>query len=509
MSDKLKIARMKVSKYRRIELFEMSPDGRSVILRSKNTRGKTTIIDSFFDAFKGFSKREVPRPIHDNEKKATIEIELTNKFVIRKSHTPSGPTLTVHAADGTKFKDGHELMQSLYAEHALDPGKFTFAKESKQKEMILEVVKVPVPVEQVKAITGEDIPAKEEETAEQYVMRLCADNTGVFYLRRRDQNTKTTTINGALVKQRKLVEDLEKEASASGYDDDQDEIRRKLAEAREVAASKQTKKAAYDEVKKRFDEPRGQMTKLESSIELKNASIKTCEDKIAELKAELARQEEHLKVMKDHLHAYSVSKVKGDKLLSALQGELDMALEDYNAIPDVSKDIESLEGQLTSISNRAKADIKLKAAIDQQTDLSSQYEESVAKHAALDVMVEGLRALKTTLLEDIKVLPGLSIKDDLIFYNGNPFEQASGREKVEVAVKLAMLANPQIALLTIDNGEMFDTESRDYLFQVAMEHGWQVIMACVSDDDEIAVSFIEGDADEPEADDQSEQVNPG
>ena len=86
-----------------------------------------------------------------------------------------------------------KLAGALAGFSAMDLGGFAIAEallragvSPDQVDYVLDLLQVPVPVDQVAEIVGERIDPKPGESAERYLFRLSADETGLYFHRRRE-----------------------------------------------------------------------------------------------------------------------------------------------------------------------------------------------------------------------------------------------------------------------------------------------------------------------------------
>ena len=72
-----RIVKLQVAQVKRLSVVEITPDGAVVIIRGKNSAGKSSVLDSIMYALGG--KKAIPsQPIKQGEDSATIRIKVEN-----------------------------------------------------------------------------------------------------------------------------------------------------------------------------------------------------------------------------------------------------------------------------------------------------------------------------------------------------------------------------------------------------------------------------------------------
>lgn len=93
------------------------------------------------------------------------------------------------------------------------------------------------------------------------------------------------------------------------------------------------------------------------------------------------------------------------------------------------------------------------------------------------------RLLHKQILESANLpVPGLSLAENELYYNGFPFEQLSQAEKLKVAMAMAIAEKPKLRIVRIIDGSLLDHDSLKTLEEIANEHDFQVWIETVCDD---------------------------
>jgi DNA repair exonuclease SbcCD ATPase subunit len=107
--------------------------------------------------------------------------------------------------------------------------------------------------------------------------------------------------------------------------------------------------------------------------------------------------------------------------------------------------------------------------------------------------LEGIDEKKRLKLQATKFpVEGLSLSDDMVVFNGVPFDQASGAEQLRVSVAIGMAANPKLRVLLCRDGSLLDKKSLALLTEIVQEHGYQCWLERVSEGAECSVIIEDG-----------------
>jgi len=135
----MKIVRLLVENVKRIKLVEfLFGDENVFVIGGKNEQGKSSVLDSFEYALSG--KKSIPlEPIRRGEKKARVVVE-TDEYIITRSFTESGSTLTVTSNKGAKFPSPQALLDKVFCDLSFDPLAFSRKSSKEQAEIIKQLV---------------------------------------------------------------------------------------------------------------------------------------------------------------------------------------------------------------------------------------------------------------------------------------------------------------------------------------------------------------------------------
>lgn len=180
--------------------------------------------------------------------------------------------------------------------------------------------------------------------------------------------------------------------------------------------------------------------------------------------------------------------------LGEIQQEYDATLEAETA---AQKTVEEMQDESTAEIERSIAEIDLvnakvrdninKAKAEQEaSDFRAQYDELTAQ-------IEGIRLARKSLLDSADLpLPGLSVEQGKLLYNGKAWDCMSGSEQLRVGTAIVRRLNPECGFVLLDKLEQMDMQTlRDFGAWLESE-GLQAIATRVSTGDECSVIIEDG-----------------
>ena len=145
-------------------------------------------------------------------------------------------------------------------------------------------------------------------------------------------------------------------------------------------------------------------------------------------------------------------------------------------------DIEKMEAENAKI----RANIAHDKAAAEATEQESEYDRFTKR-------IEDVRRERMQLLASVRMpLPGLTVKDSLLYYNGQKWDCMSGSEKMIVATSIVRAVNPECGFVLMDQLEALDLDSLDDFDRWLKTENLQVIATRVSSGDECAIIIEDG-----------------
>lgn len=153
---------------------------------------------------------------------------------------------------------------------------------------------------------------------------------------------------------------------------------------------------------------------------------------------------------------------------------------------------ESTEQLEESISNIEEINRKVRANFDKdkaEEDAKIQREE----YGKLSNNIDGIRKEKTELLQNANLpLPGLSVDDGELIYNGQRWDNMSGAEQLRVSTAIVRKLKPECGFVLIDKLEQMDTQTLNEFGNWLEQEGLQAIATRVSTGDECSILIEDG-----------------
>lgn len=489
---------LEVQNYMKVDAFRIDAQGNHVIISAANDSGKSSVVKGLYDGIQGVNLKLHPDPVRHGADKAVIKIN-TDEYLIERQIKPDGrSSLTVKTVDGKKVAGmtPHKLLSSLISEYSLDPVKFFNQREQDQIDDVLRVCGVKPPVDKVQEITGEPCPALPNETADKYLERLSKDETGVYYLKRRQINQEVETCRGALEKQNQLIAaskppetvirpteiimaDIEACNTNAGI---LNKYRQELT--KEEGTLSQMQRLITELTENTKSDVIANKTSL-TQIEVYNKEISRLNSLIEGINLDIQKREARI-------NDNTLRCDNGNKLITAQQEKIKSINLMIESFPNTDSNLKLFTDELKQSQEYQKNIVKYESIIERYDELVKAHEDSKRKHQAADVCLERLRDLRRNLLNDVDLgIEGLSIGEGELLLNGVSFKQASSAQRLTVAFCIAIKGNPALKLIRIDNGELLDSKSQEHLLKLASDAGYQVIMTRVSNEQGLSVQIID------------------
>lgn len=182
------------------------------------------------------------------------------------------------------------------------------------------------------------------------------------------------------------------------------------------------------------------------------------------------------------------------KQIKAKKIELDKAREDLSiakmdALDLIDQSTDELEKNLADIEETNR---KVRANLDKQKaeEDAKQYDE---QYDSLTVKIENVRKQKMDLLNHADLpLPGLSVEDGELTYNGNKWDGMSGSDQLKVSTAIVRKLNPKCGFVLLDKLEQMDLDTLNDFGQWLKNEGLQAIATRVSTGDECSIIIEDG-----------------
>lgn len=141
---------------------------------------------------------------------------------------------------------------------------------------------------------------------------------------------------------------------------------------------------------------------------------------------------------------------------------------------------------IEEINRKVRANLDKDKAEEDAAEYKRQY-------AALTEEIQGVRQAKTDLLQGAELpLPGLSVMDGELIYNGRKWDCMSGSDQLKVSTAIVRKLNPKCGFVLLDKLEQMDLDTLKEFGQWLESEGLQAIATRVSTGDECSIIIEDG-----------------
>ena len=171
----------------------------------------------------------------------------------------------------------------------------------------------------------------------------------------------------------------------------------------------------------------------------------------------------------------------------ALEADLEIAKTSAADLTDQStKELEESILSIEEVNRKVRANLDKDKAEEDAKEYRRQYRE-------LTKQIEDMRQSKADLLNNADLpLPGLSVKEGELTYNGFKWDSMSGSDQLRVATAIVRKLNPRCGFVHLDKLEQMDTDTLNEFGQWLEAEGLQAIATRVSTGGECSIIIEDG-----------------
>lgn len=445
------IKRLELSNFQVIEKFEGEFEGNVYFVTGDNELGKSTLLKAIGIMLtgerdevlrngidKGFAKMVVG----DDDEEFDVELKFTEK-------NPRG-TLTIKQKSSGMQTDNVTMLQKIFGYQDFDAVEFSrWSETAEGRRKQIAVVKSLLPSETIKEI--EDIDSK--------VSELKSERTGV----NRDVKTYGTLADSAKSLCPNDMENYAKPIDIADLMERQKQNAQLIEKAKSVRQAKELREQ--------------ELSGIDGRIEIANSTYQNTLENIEEDEAEAKRQYEQA------IESIKERREQAKKDLDAdLEGIENSRADSQRRLDNCNKWLAEYEqnnpenDDTEKLLNEAKVHNERFNAIQQYQEKKKQYDEIKAKADKMDSDIEELQAKRNTIINQAKLpIEGLSFTEDGLTLNGIPFADGhvSDSQKMELACRLIIAANPNIKVFRIARGESLGEKRLQTIIDIAKKNGYQ------------------------------------
>ena len=415
----MKISNLQIENVKRVKAVRIEPTDKGLtILGGRNNQGKSSVLDSIAWALGGNRKKPSQADREGSMNKPYLKVTMNNGLVVERKGKNSD--LKVTDPDGNSA--GQTLLDSFVEELAIDLPQFMEATNKEKADTLLKIIGV-----------GDQLYELEREEKELYDERR-----SVYRIKEQ---------------KRKYAEELPYHEDAP---DEPLKISDLINEQQEILARNGENQKKRQEAQRLADRVDAQ------------------KEKMASVKAEIARLEDQLAEMED-IHQETVKDLEtAQKTAEQLQDESTAELEQSIA-------------ENEQINEKVRTNLKKEAAEEEARSYETQYEK-------MSGQIQAIRDKKQALLDEADLpLPELSVKEGALTYKGQEWDNMSGSEQLKVSTAIVRKLKPDCGFVLIDKLEQMDLETMKEFGQWLESEDLQAIATRVSTGEECQIIIEDGE----------------
>lgn len=199
-----------------------------------------------------------------------------------------------------------------------------------------------------------------------------------------------------------------------------------------------------------------------------------------QIEHEYGKAAAHVSLLKSQLTA-------AQKQLTQLEADLEIAQKDALDLQDEStEEVERSLQEIEQINIQVRANCDREKAEQDAAYYAQQYQELTAE-------LEDIRRNKYALLNSAELpLPGLSVEDGELTYNGKKWDCMSGADQLIAATAVVRAVNPKCGFVLLDKLEQLDADTLLNFGSWLEEQGLQAIATRVSTGPECSIIIEDG-----------------
>ena len=204
-------------------------------------------------------------------------------------------------------------------------------------------------------------------------------------------------------------------------------------------------------------------------------------------RARAAQLENQVRLMQERVDNLSQQLQEASEQCAAAMRDLETAQKSAEDLQDEST--AQLEQNIRDIE---ALNVKIRANLDKEKaeEDARQYRE---QYDSLSQEIERVRTARMDLLNNAALpLPGLSVENHALTYNGQQWDNMSGSDQLRVATAIVRRLNPECGFVLLDKLEQMDVETMKEFGEWLEQEGLQAIATRVSTGEECSIIIEDG-----------------
>lgn len=449
-NNTLSITRLQLENFMRFHEYEVDFDKGVNIISGRNGEGKTSIIKAMQAVLGGGTKME--RLLKVGEDKGEAILYLGDDSVAMRTFSNKGTNIKYYDRLKEEVPKAAQVIKEFVDPFSLNPAQFLSATDNERIDILKDMLSAKPEDSKIGEILSKLLELDNSDD-----LKLHSDNVFEDI----DRLEKTVASYRASYKktrdQRKAtVKSLEE--SAQGTDIDAAGTEKIINEA----------KAELDRLNESKSE---ELDRLSEREKQKAESIKTAFDE-----KEKSLREMLMKIQKQIDVNEKEKETRLNEIERFARDEKDQILDKYRSQTDSVKEKLAENEQMLKHYHSQQG---MREALDREL---AYYKEAEAAAAICEKAISELREERKRLMGQ-KLPKGLTIEDGTLYYDGIAYDTLNTQQKIDVAVRLALVRSKGTGVLFVDGFEALDHENREVLLKRLAETKCQCFVAEVSEED--------------------------
>lgn len=222
------------------------------------------------------------------------------------------------------------------------------------------------------------------------------------------------------------------------------------------------------------------LIKQQQEILARNGENQRKRQHLAQIQAAHANQAQEIERLKALL-------AEAEAKYAQLSSDLEIAQKDaLDLVDESTAELEANIQQIDEINRKVRANLDKEKAEEDAKEYRQKYDQ-------LTVEIETVRKQKTDLLTNANLpLPGLSVQDGELIYNGQKWDNMSGSDQLKVSTAIVRKLKPQCGFVLLDKLEQMDLDTLQEFGQWLEQEGLQAIATRVSTGEECSIIIEDG-----------------